>query len=51
MEMERLMAEVFTRTATPDVPCKAEATIMRSWTKADPVWRDGRLIPVEDAAA
>jgi len=50
MEMERLMAEVFTRTATPDVPCKAEATIMRSWTKADPVWRDGRLIPVEDAA-
>jgi len=50
MEMERLMAEVFTRTATPDVPCKAEATIMRSWTKADPVWRNGRLIPVEDAA-
>ena len=48
MEMERVMAETFTRVATPDVPCKAEATIMRSWSKADPVWRNGRLIPVED---
>lgn len=50
LELQRVMSDEFTRVATPDVPTPAEATIMRSWTKADPVWRDGRLIPVEDAA-
>lgn len=34
---------------TPDLPSVAEAALMRRWRKgADPVFRDGRLIPWED---
>lgn len=47
-ELKRIMEEVY-QAYTPDVLIKAEPALMRRWRKsADPVFKDGQLIPWED---
>ncbi len=47
-EMVRIMVEKYNEW-TPDVPVTASAAMMRRWTKkAEPEYRDGRLIPWDD---
>ena len=45
IELQRTMIEAF-NPWVPDVPVRASVTLMRRWSKnAEPVWRDGRLVP------
>ena len=48
LEVQRIMQEA-AQEWMPDVPVRASAALMRRWTKAaEPVYRDGQLIPWED---
>jgi len=48
VELQETMIEVFNRWV-PDVPVRASAALMRRWSKeAEPVHKNGKLIPWED---
>jgi len=48
MELQRVMVEAYSRWV-PDVPVRASPAIMRRWSKAaEPIYKNGKLIPWED---
>ena len=50
MELQRVMIDAF-NPWVPDVPVRASVALMRRWSKsAEPVWKDGELVPWEEAA-